>query len=355
MTQTTHFFLGANSGEGFQNLYPLLTDREDTYDLMILKGGPGVKKSDFLKQLGKTMEEAGVRTEYLWCAGDPESLDGVAFPDLKTAAVDGTEPHVLEPEYPGAVDRCVDLGRFYDLTAAKAARPEVLALSRSYRSAYARACHSLKAARQMELDGVTAVRQTMDWQRANRRLNGIIARELRRRGGEAGKTTVRFLGGMTRKGWVWRFDTVDALCPRVYVLADSYELAGDLLERLHATAARQGWDTITCMAPEEPSRIEHLLIPGLGLAFVTSKPGMEYGKKPYRRMRLDAMAQPENRARLRFEARMTGILREEARSALEEAKEVYDRLEEVYAPYVDDDGIQATAALETGRLLSYLK
>ena len=93
MTQTTHFFLGANSGEGFQNLYPLLTDREDTYDLMILKGGPGVKKSDFLKQLGRTMEEAGVRTEYLWCARDPESLDGVAFPDLKTAAVDGAEPH----------------------------------------------------------------------------------------------------------------------------------------------------------------------------------------------------------------------------------------------------------------------
>ena len=44
------------------------------------------------------------------------------------------------------------------------------------------------------------------------------------------------------------------------------------------------------MAPEEPKRIEHLLVPGLGLAFITSRPGMDYGKKPFRRIRLDAMA-----------------------------------------------------------------
>ena len=50
---------------------------------------------------------------------------------------------------------------------------------------------------------------------------GIITRELRRRGGEAGKTTRRFLGSITHKGYIWRFDSVDALCPKVYELADS--------------------------------------------------------------------------------------------------------------------------------------
>ena len=68
---------------------------------------------------------------------------------------------------------------------------------------------------------------------------------------------------------------MDALCPKVYELADSWELAGEMLARLHRAAADNGWDTIVCCAPEEPGRIEHLLIPGLGLAFVTSRPGME--------------------------------------------------------------------------------
>ena len=40
--------------------------------------------------------------------------------------------------------------------------------------------------------------------------------------------------------------------------------------------------------------------------------------------------------------------------ALKEAKASHDALEAVYNPYVDFDGVRALAALEAGRLLSYL-
>ncbi len=94
MVQITHFFVGANSGEGFQNLFPELVDVEDTYDLMVLKGGPGVGKNTFMREIGRTMEQAGAMVEYLWCSGDPDSLDGVVLPELRCAVVDGTAPHV---------------------------------------------------------------------------------------------------------------------------------------------------------------------------------------------------------------------------------------------------------------------
>ena len=248
----------------------------------------------------------------------------------------------------------MDLGRFYDLTAAKAAAEEVKARTHAYKAAYVRAYHNLKAARQVELDAVAAVQKTFDWEKAARRTGGIIARELRRRGNEAGRTTRRFLGSVTHKGYVWRFDSVDALCPRVYELADSWELAGEMLSRLHRAAADSGWNTIACCAPEQPDRLEHLLIPGLGLAFVTSRPGMEYGQKPFRRVRLDAMAEPEGKARLRFQTRMAALLREEGVAALKDAKANHDKLEAVYNPYVDFDGVRTLAALEAGRLLSWL-
>lgn len=261
---------------------------------------------------------------------------------------------MVEPRYPAAVDRYVDLGRFYDLTAAKAAAEEVKAHTRAYKAAYIRAYHHLKAARQVELDAVAAVRKTFDREKADRRTAGILSRELRRRGGEAGKTTRRFLGSITHKGYIWRFDSVDALCSKVYELADSWELAGEMLARLHRAAADNGWDTIVCCAPEEPGRIEHLLIPGLGLAFVTSRPGMEYGQKPFRRVRLDAMTEPQGKARLRFQTRMAALLREEGAAALKDAKANHDKLEAVYNPYVDFDGVRTLAALEAGRLLSWL-
>ena len=354
MAQVTNFFVGANSGEGFRNLFPELVDLEDTYDLMVLKGGPGVGKNTFMREIGRTMEQAGTAVEYLWCSGDPDSLDGVVLPEIRCAVVDGTSPHVIEPQYPAAVDRYVDLGRFYDLTAAKNAAEDVKARTRDYKAAYVRAYHSLKAARQVELDAVAEVKKSFDHEKAARRVEGIIARELRRSGGERGRTTRRFLGSITHKGCIWRFDSVDALCPKVYEFADSWELAGPCLAQLYDTAVKQGWDTIACPSPEEPERLEHLLVPGLGLAFVTSRPGMDYGKKPFRRIRLDAMAAPEGKARLRFRARMAALLREEGVAALKEAKASHDALEAIYNPYVDFDGVRALAALEAGRLLSWL-
>ena len=356
MAYTTHFFLGANSGAGFQNLFTQqLTERDDLRDLMVLKGGPGVGKSTFMKQIGKTMEEAGLSVEYLWCSGDPDSLDGVLVPELHCAVADGTSPHVLEPRYPAAVDRYVDLGRFYDVAAAKASREAVVEHTQAYKAAYARAYHCLQAARQVELDALSAVERQPELKSAKRRIEGIISREFRGLPkGRRGHTERRFLGSITRKGWVWRFDSVETLCPRVYVLADSWEQGAPLLERLHQAAEERGLDTIACLNPENPSCLEHLLIPALGLAFVTEKPGMEYPGKPWRRIRLDAMAKVENRARLRFETRMAGLLRKEGVEALREAGREHDALEAVYNPYVDFDGVRALAALESGRLLSYL-
>lgn len=355
MAQVTNFFVGANSGEGFRNLFSELVDLEDTYDFMVLKGGPGVGKNTFMREIGRCAEEAGLAVEYLWCSGDPDSLDGVALPELRCAVADGTSPHVIEPQYPAAVDRYVDLGRFYDLTAAKNAAEEVKARTHAYKAAYVRAYHNLKAARQVELDAVASVAKSFDAQRLDRRVRGIIARELRARGNERGRTTRRFLGSVTHKGYVWRFDSVDTLCPKVYEFADTWELAGGALARIHAAAVERGWDTIVCPSPEDLGRMEHLLIPGLGLAFVTSCPGMDYGKKPYRRLRLDAMTETEGKSRLRFQTRMTALLREEAVDALKDAKRNHDALEAVYNPYVDFDGVRAQAALEAGRLLSYLK
>lgn len=93
MAQVTDFFVGANSGEGFQNLFSELVDIEDTYDLMVLKGGPGVGKNTFMKEVARAMEAAGTPVERLWCSGDPDSLDGVVLPELRCAVADGTSPH----------------------------------------------------------------------------------------------------------------------------------------------------------------------------------------------------------------------------------------------------------------------
>ena len=120
-------------------------------------------------------------------------------------------------------------------------------------------------------------------------------------------------------------------------------------------ASEKGWDSISCVCPEDPERLEHLLIPGLGLAFVTSRPGMEYPGKPFRRIHLDTLAEPVEKGRQRLQSRLTVLLRDEGVAALKAAKASHDALEAVYNPYVDFEGVRAQAALEAGRLLSWLE
>ena len=96
---------------------------------------------------------------------------------------------------------------------------------------------------------MSTVAKGFDSQRARRRVEGIAARELKSRGNQRGWTTLRFLGSLTHKGYVWRFDSVDVLCPKVYAFMDTWEQAGELISFLHKTAVSRGWDTILCLSP----------------------------------------------------------------------------------------------------------
>ena len=92
------YFLGSNSAAGFFSLYDQLIDLEQARRVYILKGGPGCGKSTLMGMVGQNMEEMGTTVEYILCSGDPDSLDGVVFPELGVALVDGTAPQGSGPK-----------------------------------------------------------------------------------------------------------------------------------------------------------------------------------------------------------------------------------------------------------------
>ena len=354
----TNFFLGANSSAGFRSLYDGFTDPGELHDLMVLKGGPGVGKSSFMKYIGRQAEARGEDVEYLWCSGDPESLDGVRLPRIGVAVVDGTSPHVVEPQYPGAIDRYVNLGQFYHVDGCKARRAEILHNTGEYKAAYARAYRALKAAGEVEDTLHDLLTAGWDREKLLRRTTGIVAREIGRQGGGSGQVTRRYLGSLTCRGPVWRFDTVDALADRVYQLLDTTGIGHHLLQAVEQAAVERGYDVVACPDPNHPLRLQHLIVPELGLAFVTSRPGMEYPGEPYRRLHLDALldakAAKQNKARCRFYRRMQGLLLEEGLEGLRAAKAAHDQLEETYNPTVDFSGVYALAEREWGRIARWL-
>ena len=131
-----------------------------------------------------------------------------------------------------------------------------------------------------------------------------------------------------------------------------------MLTHLAHGAMAAGHDVIVCPSPMFPDRMEHLLIPSLSLGFVSSTPALPYEKRPYRRLRLDAMADSEllrrNKPRLKFSRKVSAALLEEAVESLAQAKAMHDDLEAVYNPRVDFVGVYRTADQIAGTLLARL-
>lgn len=358
MTKQTDFFLGANSASGFYSLYDQLGNLEQTYDFLVLKGGPGVGKSTLMKQIGKQAQDKGLQVEYTHCSGDPASLDAVQLPQLRCAIADGTAPHVIEPRYPAAVDRYVDLGRFYDVDRLKERRKEIVACTDGYKAEYARAYDCLRAHGAIRGEIERQVAESANLEKLRKRVGNIWQRERPRRSKGTGKEARRFLGGLTPAGYACCTDTIYTLCDKVYELQDSYRLAAPVLEHLRQEILAGGCDVVTCLDPAQPGRIEHLLLPQLRLAFVTTGRHFTLTEKPYRCLRLDRLIDREQyrlmRGGLRLKERLADALEEEGAEHLRLAGEKHQELELIYHPFVDFDGVMELAAQEAARIFGNL-
>lgn len=110
MTTARTLFPGAMGPEGFISCFDHLMDDALLRRKLILKGGPGVGKSTFMRRVHAALCANGEPSTLYFCSGDPDSLDGVAVPHAGLLILDGTAPHIVDPEIPGARDSIINLG-----------------------------------------------------------------------------------------------------------------------------------------------------------------------------------------------------------------------------------------------------
>ena len=258
-----------------------------------------------------------------------------------------TTPHVVEPQCPGVVERYIDLSQYYDHSGLQPLKEDILAAASEYQGHYKRVYRCLGAAGELRRDMNELVDTEPVRKRLGKRAAGIISRELKRPPQGGGRAEQRFLSAVTHKGAITLWDTVSAQADRVYELAGGYGLAHHMLAPILPAALAAGHDAVACPDPMAPDRLAHLIFPGLALAFVTSTQEDPWPHRAYRRLRLDAMADTEayrlNRPRLRFTKRVAAALLDEGVAGLSQAKEAHDRLEGLYNPYVDFDGVARMA------------
>lgn len=139
-------FPGAVTSQGFYSYYQYMIDQNANH-IFVIKGGPGVGKSSFMKKIGQSMLERGYDLEYHCCSSDNGSIDGIVIPKLKIALLDGTAPHVVDPKNPGAVDEIINLGDYWNEDMLKQSREEIKLCNVKVSDYFQRAYFALKEAK----------------------------------------------------------------------------------------------------------------------------------------------------------------------------------------------------------------
>jgi len=355
-------FPGNNTSLGFYSFYDYILPVDATR-LLIIKGGPGVGKSTFMKKIASAMVDRGYDIEYHHCASDNSSLDGITFPQIGVAIVDGTAPHVVDPKHPGAVDEIIHLGDYWNESGVRSSRKEILEVSQQIGRQFSRAYRFLKAAQAVYDDWEAANAEAMDFGRANRMADDLV-RELfgtSRVSLRVGRDRHLFASAITPDGLINYLYTILGPCRKKYVIEGAPGTGKSvLLGKVARAAMERGHDVELYHCPLNPLKVEHVLIPGLSVALTKSIEPHTYTPGPGdtvidMNQCLDPVITGQHREVVAGNTELFERLFSRAIGFIERAKSSHDLLESFYVPNMDFAGIEALRLKTLDRILRYAR
>ncbi|WP_105619896.1 ATPase [Vallitalea okinawensis] len=355
MATIKHVFPGGNTSKGFYSYYNFLPPR-DPNRIFVLKGGPGVGKSTFMKKVGDALLAEGYDIEHHHCSSDNNSLDGVTAPELGVALVDGTAPHIVDPKYPGAVDELVDLGTFWNRASMEANKPYIIRSTHEVSRLFARAYKYLEAAKLiaddiaakytscMEFDGVTALLHEL--------INELLT------GPHFYKNGFRrhlFGSAYTPNGHIHYTDSLVGGLDRVYHVTGSAGTGKTtFLKQIADLASSYGYDVTYYHTPLIPDKLETIIIHGLGVGMTTQRiEGFSYHKVINLEDHLDMNRFGAIKYELDESLYNHINLLETAMKNIRMAKAEHDSLEKYYVPNMDFEAQQPKLVEVVSRILEY--
>jgi len=342
-----HMYPGNNTPEGFFSYYQYILGQREADKIICIKGGPGVGKSTFMKKIGESMLQEGHDVDFMHCSSDNNSLDGIVLRDKKIAMIDGTSPHIVDPINPGAVDSIIHLGDFWDEEGIRKNRDALISNNERIKSIFSRVYNYLAAAGKMYDNLCSIYESAIKHEELYKISAKIIGDELSHKeiSSKQGEIKKYFASAITPNGFEHYLDTLLKGYQKVYLIQAPVGVSSErMLNLFMEGAVYRGFQVEGYYCPMKPAtKLEHLLIPELSLAFITSnqyhtidKPALSAEIIPIELeniIRYDSIKYQENiltDSKIKMEE-----LLEKGIVCLSQAKKEHDDLEKYYVPNMD--------------------
>ena len=350
-------FPGGNTTKGFYSFFDYII-KPDANRVFILKGGPGVGKSNFMKNIGKEMLDKGFAIEEHYCSSSNNSLDALVIPKLKVALMDGTAPHLNDPKTPGAVDEIINLGDYWNVKKIQMKKEELIAVNKDVGKCFSRAYQYLKALRPIIKDIGTIYEDQSnkyEFYKIQEELLNEIFMDVKQQKKLAYQRHL-FGSAITPRGIVDYLETTIGVLKNIYYIKGGWGTGwSGLLSEVSKKAIALGFDVEIYHTPFEPECIEGVIIPDLNLALTTNS---KFSNKASRPIDLDALIDADSLAKykeeLDFNKDIYQKLLDQAIYSIKKAKLTHDRLEGFYIPNMDFDKVNEKRREVVKTILEYV-
>lgn len=337
MAKIRRMFPGGNTAEGFYSFHDNIIDSNRNM-LYVLKGMPGGGKSSLMKYIGERMTKEGYDIEYHHCPSDPESIDGIVIVPLNIAIVDGTFPHVIDPTYPGLIDKLVDLGKFIDEEVLIEYKDEIMKAKANNKSAYRKAFTYFRAAKTVYEEIVEHNKAAVDFKHLNkltkRLMDDIFSKETDKDITSFYKRHL-FSSANTPDGFVDYTPTILEHISNIYYIEGEIGTGkSTLMNRIIEEATIRDYYMEIYHNSTIPDKIESIFIPDLEVFITSNRHGVEFSHK-----KIDLNQYFDESVKDEEDYRIYNLLIENAIKKLSSARKNHDILEKCYRPAIDYDGV----------------
>lgn len=264
------FFPGANSSRGFYSLYDYILPHPCLK--LILKGGPGVGKSTFIRRIAQEFWQEGWEVEHHCCSSDNHSLDGAVI-QKRVAIIDGTAPHTVDPVHPGVVDDIINLGEYWQEEKLEKHREEIIGLGKQISQYFKRAYLLLQEV------GILYHRLGEYYQEnwkveEEREILSSLKEEIfsRNRNSRSQNPQERhlFASAITPDGVINHLPTLLSQMKTIYLLTAGMPAAQDrIVKNIKEEAVNRGFETLILHCGLLPENYHHLILEENQTALIT--------------------------------------------------------------------------------------
>ena len=361
LCNSKHVFPGSNTPSGFHSYYDNIISQESANKIFIIKGGPGTGKSTFMRKIANHFADQKVEIEYHHCSADANSLDGIVIVPARVAIIDGTFPHAMDPQTPGAIDEIINFSPYWNEKEIRSNKALIMQTNAKRKSFFAKSYCYLNAAKEVYNAYAKSQRSTLNQKSLYNMERSILSNIFAeyKPSTTLGQSRHLFGSAITPDGFVDHLHTIIGKTKRVYTIKDAPGASASNLMNLIMTKAIEFGMDIECFhSPISPEIIEDIMIPQLDLAITVSNDYHKAKVVPTHVFDLKGCFLVNKLAQLESElARDKDLMAQlfaRGVATLQEAKEQHNILESYYIPHVRFDDLNPLVENVINQIQSFL-